>query len=184
MPKKVVLLTVAVLLITAVGVFFYKNSTYSQKDITGWQSLTWGMTHAQVSKLYKLGPWQDSGGIASCALIDQIQLVESQFTVYLYFSDKSDSGKLTEVLLMGDGLASKMMGLPELLVNQYGQPTKIDTSTPMKNWSWDRSMARLMLMIIPAPEEDPDMMDIDRVPQVEGDLANCSIRYISALNVK
>ncbi len=184
MSKKVILLTVAVLLATAAGVFFYKNSTFSQKDITGWQKLTWGMTHAQVSKLYKLGPWQDSGGIASCALVDQNQLVDSQFTAYLYFSEKSESGKLTEVLLMGDGLAAKLMGLPELLVNQYGQPTKTDTDTPMKNWSWDRKSARLMLMIIPAPEEEPDMMDIDRAPQVESDLANCSIRYISALNVK
>lgn len=184
MLKKVILLTVAVMLLTAAGIFFYKNSTYSQKDITGWQKLAWGMTHDQVSKLYKLDPWQSTGGIASCALTDEIELVGLQFKGYLYFSEKTDNGKLTEVLLMGDGLSSKLMGLPELYANQYGPPTKTDPATPMKNWSWDRKSARLMLMIVQDSGEDSDMMDISEEKQTPDDKANCSIRYISAITTK
>lgn len=176
MFKKIILPVLIAAAIGAVAAIVYQNNFTGAKDITGWQKLTWGMTHAEVAKLYKLGPWEIASGSAGCALAEPVKLSSCEFNGFLYFSQKDDSGKLGEITLMGGGTMANLEDLVDSFEKQYGEPTKAMSDGPMMNWEWQRDSATLSVMVIKAMEEESDPMDMPNAEPPNGE-ASCSIRF-------
>jgi len=71
---------------------------FAESQITGWGKTKWGMTQAEVKKIYELNPWQP-GNIPICKKKQKIKIMGHDFAVAFYFDQRSADGKLYRVVL-------------------------------------------------------------------------------------
>jgi len=139
-------------------------SVLADSDISGWGKTKWGMTHAEVGKLYDLDPWEP-GSTPSCKMKKKIKVLGHDFVVAFYFDERSPSGKLYKVVLVRfdpdqtDG--SWLNSIKKILVEKYGNPAFFEVENSMKISRWITSEGQLKLTTL------------------EGRTMMCAIEYIA-----
>jgi len=99
------------------------NDVYSDSDILGWGKVTWGMTHSQVSKIYKISEWDEK--YLNCKLREKITIQGEQFSVVFQFDQKSSSGKLIGVSLpfsVENVTENHFDKIRDSITSKYGSP--------------------------------------------------------------
>jgi hypothetical protein len=137
---------------------------FAESEISGWGKAKWGMSHAEVAKIYVLNSWEP-GTNPTCKMKQKIKIMGHDFAVAFYFDQRSAAGKLYRVLLahfnndITDVLWLK--SVKEMLVEKYGNPDTFEIHGEMKASRWKKSENRLKLTT------------------VTGKTVMCSIEYIS-----
>ena len=137
---------------------------WTESDITGWGKANWGMSHAEVTKIYELNSWEP-GTSPTCKMKQKIKIMGRDFAVAFYFDQRSAGGKLYRVVLahfnndITDVLWLK--SVKEMLVEKYGNPDTFEIQGKMKASQWEKSENRLKLTT------------------VTGTTVVCAIEYIS-----
>ena len=150
------------LLICLLGVF--PAVVFGESEITGWGKTKWGMSHAEVKKIYELNSWESSTS-PTCKMKQKIKIMGRDFAVAFYFDQRSADGKLYRVVLahfnndVTDVLWLK--SVKEMLVEKYGNPDTFEIHGKMKASRWKKSETRLKLTT------------------VTGTTVMCAIEYIS-----
>jgi len=138
--------------------------SFAESDIPGWGKARWGMSHAEVTKIYELNSWEP-GTSPTCKMKQKIKVVGHDFAVAFYFDQRSAAGKLYRVVLahfnkdVTDVLWLK--SVKEMLVEKYGNPDTFEIHGKMKASRWKKSETRLKLTT------------------VTGTSVMCAIEYIS-----
>jgi hypothetical protein len=138
--KKYLLLICLLVLLPATGL--------AESEITGWARAKWGMSQAEVNKIYELNSWE-AGSSPTCKMKQKIKIMGRDFAVAFYFDQRSAAGKLYRVVLahfnndITDVLWLK--SVKEMLVEKYGLPDEFDISGKMKASRWIQSGSRLKL---------------------------------------
>ncbi|MEE4262512.1 MAG: hypothetical protein V2I56_07445 [Desulfobacteraceae bacterium] len=137
---------------------------FAESEISGWGKAKWGMSHAEVAKIYELNSWEpDPSPI--CKMKQKIKIMGRDFAVAFYFDQRSAAGKLYRVALahfnedVTDVLWLK--SIKEMLVEKYGNPDTFDIHGKMKDSRWKKSDNLLKLTT------------------VTGKTVMCAIEYIS-----
>ena len=123
----------------------------AESDITGWGKAKWGMSHAEVTKIYELNSWEP-GTNPTCKMKQKIKVMGHDFGVAFYFDQRSASGKLYRVVLahfnkdVTDVLWLK--SVKEMLVEKYGNPDTFEIHGKMKTSQWKKSENRLKLTTV------------------------------------
>lgn len=137
---------------------------FAESEISGWGKAKWGMSHAEVAKMYELNSWEpDPNPI--CKMKQKIKIMGRDFAVAFYFDQRSAAGKLYRVALahfnedVTDVLWLK--SIKEMLVEKYGNPDTFDIHGKMKDSRWKKSDNLLKLTT------------------VTGKTVMCAIEYIS-----
>jgi len=136
----------------------------AESDITGWAKAKWGMSHAEVAKVYELNPWEP-GSSPTCKMKQKVKIMGRDFGVAFYFDQQSADGKLYRVVLahfnndVTDVLWLK--SVKEMLVAKYGNPDTFEIQGMMKTSRWQKSENRLKLTT------------------VTGQTVMCAIEYVS-----
>jgi len=137
---------------------------WAESDIAGWGKAKWGMSHAEVTKLYELNSWEP-GPSPTCKMKQKIKIMGHDFAVAFYFDQRSEAGKLYRVVLahfskdVTDVLWLK--SVKDMLVEKYGNPDTFEIHGKMKASQWEKSENRLKLTT------------------VTGTTVMCAIEYIS-----
>ena len=140
------------------------SAGWAESDIAGWGKAKWGMSHAEVTKLYELNSWEP-GPSPTCKMKQKIKIMGRDFAVAFYFDQRSADGKLYRVVLahfnndVTDVLWLK--SVKEMLVEKYGNPDTFEIHGKMKASRWKKSETRLKLTT------------------VTGTTVMCAIEYIS-----
>jgi len=120
----------------------------AESEITGWGRAKWGMSHADVKKIYELNSWEPDN-IPTCKMKQKIKLMGRDFGVAFYFDQRSADGKLYRVVLahfnndITDVLWLK--SVKEMLVEKYGNPDTFEIHGKMKTSKWEKAENRLKL---------------------------------------
>jgi hypothetical protein len=120
----------------------------AESEITGWAKAKWGMSHAEVNKIYELNSWEP-GTSPTCKMKHNIKIMGRNFAVAFYFDQRSAHGKLYRVVLahfnndVTDVLWLK--SVKEMLVEKYGNPATFDINGKMKASQWIQPDNRLKL---------------------------------------
>ena len=136
----------------------------AESDITGWAKAKWGMTHAEISKIYELTPWEPDAS-PTCKMKQKVKIMGRNFGVAFYFDQRAAEGKLYRVVLahfnkdVTDVLWLK--SVKEMLVAKYGNPDTFEIHGKMKTSRWQKEENRLKLTT------------------VTGQTVMCAIEYIS-----
>ena len=136
----------------------------AESDITGWAKAKWGMSHAEIAKLYELNPWEP-GSSPTCKMKQKVKILGRDFGVAFYFDQRSAEGKLYRVVLahfnkdVTDVLWLK--SVKEMLVAKYGNPDTFEIHGKMKASQWQKSENKLKLTT------------------VTGQTVMCAIEYVS-----
>jgi len=155
-PKKYLFLICLIAVLPSLGL--------AESEITGWGKAKWGMSHAEVNKIYELNSWE-SGTSPTCKMKQKIKIMGRDFAVAFYFDQRSTNGKLYRVVLahfnndVTDVLWLK--SVKEMLVGKYGNPDTFDISGKMKASRWVQPDNRLKLTTL------------------TGKTVMCAIEYIS-----
>lgn len=124
---------------------------WAESEISGWGEAKWGMTQAQVKKLYELNTWE-SDKVPTCKMKQKIKIMGRDFAVAFYFDQRSAEGKLYRVVLahfnkdVTDVLWLK--SVKEMLVEKYGNPNTFEIHGNMKTSRWIKSENRLKLTTV------------------------------------
>ncbi len=136
----------------------------AESEIVGWGKTKWGMTQAEVKKIYALHPWEP-GNIPICKMKQKIKIMGHDFAVAFYFDQRSADGKLYRVVLahfnsdVTDVLW--LSSIKDILVEKYGNPDSFDIHGKMKTSRWMKSENQLKLTTL------------------TGKTVMCAIEYIS-----
>ena len=136
----------------------------AESDITGWAKAKWGMSHAEIAKIYELNPWEP-GPSPTCKMKQKVKILGRDFGVAFYFDQRSAAGKLYRVVLahfnkdVTDVLWLK--SVKEMLVAKYGNPDTFEIHGQMKASQWQKSENQLKLTT------------------VTGQTVMCAIEYVS-----
>ena len=155
-PKKYLFLICLIAVLPSLGL--------AESEITGWGKAKWGMSHAEVNKIYELNSWE-SGTSPTCKMKQKIKIMGRDFAVAFYFDQRSANGKLYRVVLahfnndVTDVLWLK--SVKEMLVGKYGNPDTFDINGKMKASRWIQPDNRLKLTTL------------------TGKTVMCAIEYIS-----
>ena len=155
-PKKYLVLICLMVVLPSLGL--------AESEITGWAKAKWGMSHAEVNKIYELNPWEP-GTSPACKMRQKIKIMGRDFAVAFYFDQRSANGKLYRVVLahfnndVTDVLWLK--SVKEMLVGKYGNPDTFDINGNMKASRWIQPDNRLKLTTL------------------TGKTVMCAIEYIS-----
>ena len=129
----------------------FSHAAGAEDDISGWGKTKWGMTHAEVNKLYTLDNWEP-GDSTMCRMKDKITIQGHTFVVAFYFDQRSQKGKLFKVVLVHfNGNRSKKAWLNEIskmLIEKYGGPTSFEIVENMKISRWVRPEGELKLSTV------------------------------------
>ena len=121
---------------------------FAESEITGWGKAKWGMTQAEVKKLYELNTWEP-GKIPTCKMKQKIKIMGHDFAVAFYFDRRSADGKLYRVVLahFNDDITDSLWlkSIKEILVEKYGNPDSFDIHGKMKTSRWLKSENQLKL---------------------------------------
>ncbi len=121
---------------------------FAESEIAGWGKAKWGMSHAEVKKIYELNSWEP-GTSPTCKMKQKIKIMGRDFAVAFYFDQRSADGKLYRVVLahfnndVTDVLWLK--SIKDMLVEKYGNPDTFDIHGKMKASRWIKSENRLKL---------------------------------------
>jgi hypothetical protein len=124
---------------------------FAESEISGWGKAKWGMSHAEVAKIYVLNSWEP-GTNPTCKMKQKIKIMGHDFAVAFYFDQRSAAGKLYRVLLahfnndITDVLWLK--SVKEMLVEKYGNPDTFEIHGEMKASRWKKSENRLKLTTV------------------------------------
>jgi len=155
-PKKYLFLICLIAVLPSLGL--------AESKITGWGKAKWGMSHAEVNKIYELNSWE-TGTSPTCKMKQKIKIMGRDFTVAFYFDQRSANGKLYRMVLahfnndVTDVLWLK--SVKEMLVGKYGNPDTFDINGKMKASRWIQPDNRLKLTTL------------------TGKTVMCAIEYIS-----
>jgi len=155
-PKKYLFLICLIAVLPSLG--------WAESEITGWGKAKWGMSHAEVNKIYELNSWEP-GTSPTCKMKQKIKIMGRDFAVAFYFDQRSTNGKLYRVVLahfnndVSDVLWLK--SVKEMLVGKYGNPDTFDINGKMKASRWIQPDNRLKLTTL------------------TGKTVMCAIEYIS-----
>ncbi len=136
----------------------------AESEIAGWGKTKWGMTQAEVKKIYELNPWEP-GSIPISKMKQKIKIMGHDFAVAFYFDQRSADGKLYRVVLahfnsdVTDVLW--LSSIKDILVEKYGNPDSFDIHGKMKTSRWMQSENQLKLTTL------------------TGKTVMCAIEYIS-----
>lgn len=136
----------------------------AESQISGWGDAKWGMTHADIKKIYDLQPWEPDK-IPTCKMKQKIKIMGRDFGVAFNFDRRSAEGKLYRVVLahfnrdITDVLWLK--SVKEMLVEKYGNPDIFEIHGKMKVSRWKKGENRLKLTTL------------------TGTTVMCAIEYIS-----
>ena len=139
-PKRYLLLICLLALLPSLGL--------AESEITGWGKAKWGMSHAEVNKIYELNSWGPDPS-PTCKMKQKIKIMGRDFAVAFYFDQRSTNGKLYRVVLahfnndVTDVLWLK--SVKEMLVGKYGNPDTFDINGKMKASRWIQPDNRLKL---------------------------------------
>jgi len=120
----------------------------AESGIPGWGKVKWGMSHAEVKKIYELNSWEHDKR-PTCKMKKKIKILGRDFAVAFYFDQRSAEGKLYRVVLahfnhdVTDVLWLK--SVKDMLVEKYGNPDTFDIHGKMKASQWIKSENRLKL---------------------------------------
>jgi hypothetical protein len=156
-PKRYYLLLICLLvLLPSLGL--------AESEITGWAKAKWGMSHAEVNKIYELNSWEPDPS-PTCKMKQKISIMGRDFAVAFYFDQRSADGKLYRVVLahFNSDVTDVLWleSVKEMLVEKYGNPDTFDIQGKMKVSSWIKSETRLKLTTL------------------TGTTVMCAIEYIS-----
>jgi len=136
----------------------------AESEITGWGQAKWGMTQAEVKKIYDLNTWE-TGNIPTCKMKQKIKIMGHDFAVAFYFDQRAADGKLYRVVLahFNDDITDVLWlkSIKEMLVEKYGNPVSFDIHGKMKVSRWAKSENQLKLTTL------------------TGKTVMCAIEYIS-----
>ena len=155
-PKRYLFLVILIVLLPCLAL--------AESEITGWGKAKWGMSHAEVNKIYELNSWEP-GTSPTCKMKQKIKIMGRDFAVAFYFDQRSTNGKLYRVVLahfnndVTDVLWLK--SVKEMLVGKYGNPDTFDINGKMKASRWIQPDNRLKLTTL------------------TGKTVMCAIEYIS-----
>ena len=155
-PKRYLFLVILIVLLPCLAL--------AESEITGWGKAKWGMSHAEVNKIYELNSWEP-GTSPTCKMKQKIKIMGRDFAVAFYFDQRSTNGKLYRVVLVHfnndvtDVLWLK--SVKEMLVGKYGNPDTFDINGKMKASRWIQPDNRLKLTTL------------------TGKTVMCAIEYIS-----
>ena len=127
------------------------STGWAESDIAGWGKAKWGMSHAEVTKLYELNSWEP-GPSPTCKMKQKIKIMGHDFAVAFYFDQRSEAGKLYRVVLahfnkdVTDVLWLK--SVKDMLVEKYGNPDTFEIHGKMKASQWEKSENRLKLTTV------------------------------------
>ena len=120
----------------------------AESEITGWGKARWGMSHADVKKIYELNSWEPDN-IPTCKMKQKITLMGRDFGVAFYFDQRSADGKLYRVVLahFSNDITDVrwLTSVKEMLVEKYGNPDTFDVHGKMKTSKWEKAENRLKL---------------------------------------
>lgn len=120
----------------------------AESGITGWGKAKWGMSHADVKKIYELNSWEPDN-IPTCKMKQKIKLMGRDFGVAFYFDQRSADGKLYRVVLahFSNDITDVrwLTSVKEMLVEKYGNPDTFDVHGKMKTSKWEKAENRLKL---------------------------------------
>ena len=69
---------------------------FAESDIPGWGKVKWGMTYAEVNKIYELNQWEP-GKIPTSKMKKKVKIMGHDFAVAFYFDERSNNGILYKV---------------------------------------------------------------------------------------
>lgn len=131
-------------------VVFCQNAV-AESDIAGWGKTKWGMTQAEVSKLYSLDDWE-YGDSTMCRMKDKVTIQGHPFVVAFYFDQRSQKGKLFKVVLVHfNRNRSKRAWLNEIgkmLIEKYGGPKSFEIIENMKVSRWVKPDGQIKLSTV------------------------------------
>ena len=127
------------------------SAALAESDITGWAKARWGMTHAEIAKIYELTPWEpDPSPI--CKMKQKVKIMGRDFGVAFYFDQRSADGKLYRVVLAHFNKdvtdVRWLKSVKEMLVAKYGNPDTFEIHGKMKASRWQKSENRLKLTTV------------------------------------
>ncbi len=123
-------------------------TSLAESEISGWGKAKWGMTHAEVKKIYDLNSWEPDK-IPTCKMKQKIKIMGRDFGVAFYFDRRTAEGKLYRVVLahfnkdITDIIWLK--SVKEMLVEKYGNPETFEIHGKMKTSKWQNAQNRLKL---------------------------------------
>jgi hypothetical protein len=121
---------------------------FAESDIPGWGKVKWGMTYAEVNKIYELNQWEP-GKIPTSKMKKKVKIMGHDFAVAFYFDERSNNGILYKVVLVHFNTdktdASWLNSIKEILVEKYGNPISFEIKDNMKISRWRKSEGRLKL---------------------------------------
>ncbi len=123
----------------------------AEAEITGWGKARWGMSHAEINKIYELDAWEP-GASPTCKMKKKIKIMGRDFAVAFYFDQRSADGKLYRVVLAH--FNSDVTDVPwlksikDMLVEKYGNPDSFDVQGKMKVSRWIKAENRLKLTTV------------------------------------
>jgi hypothetical protein len=155
-PKRYLFLVILIVLLPCLAL--------AESEIAGWAKAKWGMSHAEVNKIYELNSWEP-GTSPTCKMKQKIKIMGRDFAVAFYFDQRSANGKLYRVVLAHfNNDATDVLWLKsvkEMLVGKYGNPDTFDINGNMKASQWIQPDNRLKLTTL------------------AGKTVMCAIEYIS-----
>lgn len=140
-------------LLCIISLVVFSHTAGAEIDIAGWGKTKWGMTHAEVNKLYTLDAWEH-GDSTMCRMKDKITIQGHAFVVAFYFDQRSPKGKLFKVVLVHfNRNRSKKAWLNEIskmLMEKYGGPTSFEITENMKISRWLKPEGHIKLSTLAA----------------------------------
>ena len=124
------------------------NLASAESDITGWAKAKWGMTHAEIAKIYELAPWEPDAS-PTCKMKQRVKIMGRDFGVAFYFDRRSADGKLYRVVLAHFNKdvtdVQWLKSVKEMLVEKYGNPETFEIHGKLKTSRWEKAQNRLKL---------------------------------------
>ena len=139
------------LLIVIIFLVGFASNTVAENEITGWGKTKWGMTHAQVNKLYPLDQWEH-GESTMCRMKDKVTINGHPFVVAFYFDQRSQKGRLYKVVLVhfNRNRAKKawLNDIGKMLMEKYGGPNSFEIIENMKISKWQKPEGQIKLSTV------------------------------------
>ncbi|MCB2188631.1 MAG: hypothetical protein KQJ78_19595 [Deltaproteobacteria bacterium] len=129
-------------------------SACAQEDVGGWDKAKWGMTRAELSKIYRIkkyeGDYQGHGN--RMFSMNPPKIRGTIFMLEFWFDGEGDAGKLIRVQLVGapDGDRDEIFGM---MVSKYGEPSDQDVVALGAKYIWNRGPTRIELTRIKSQDK-------------------------------
>ena len=122
--------------------------SFAEPEISGWGKAKWGMSHAEIKKIYDLNSWEPDK-VPACKMKQKIKIMGRDFGVSFYFDRRSDEGKLYRIVLahFNNDISDViwMKSVKEMLVEKYGNPDTFEIHGKLKTSKWQHAQNRLKL---------------------------------------